>query len=165
MGAMDFTVEQRFPASADAALALYCDPDFYAGVGATERLAPPEVLDRAEGDGTVTLRIRYRFTADLPSAAKRFVEPDKLTWVERTVFDLATATARSELLADHYGSLLTASARSAFHDRDGASVRQVDGRLQVKVPLFGGRVERAIVDGLREYLHDEQAVAAARLAS
>ena len=161
---MDFTVEQRFPAPAAAALELYCDPDFYATLGATERLAPPEVVDRQDGDGTVTLRIRYRFTADLPSAAKRFVEPDKLTWVERTVFDLEAATATSELLADHYASLLTASARSSFDDLDGTSLRRIDGRLQVKVPLFGGRVERAIVDGLREHLADEASAAAARLA-
>ena len=160
---MDFTVEQRFPVPATAALELYCDPDFYDALGPTERIAAPEVVDREAADDRVVLRIRYRFTADLPSAARRFVEADKLTWIERTVFDLGSATATSELLPDAYGSLMSASARATFLDDGEGSLRRIDGRLKVSVPLFGGRVERAIVDGLREHLAAERDVAVARM--
>ena len=33
--------------------------------------------------------VRYRFEADLPSAARRFVDPEQLTWVEVGEHDLA----------------------------------------------------------------------------
>ena len=166
---MDFTVEQRFAAPADAVLALYADPDFHASLGAGERIGPPEVVHHERVRDEVRLEVRYRFTADLPAAARRVVEPDKLTWVERTRVDLVAMTARSTLVADHYASLLAAGARTTYRDeaatgeRTAGSVRRIEGRLSVKVPLVGGKVERAIVDGLREHLALEGRVAAARL--
>lgn len=162
---MDFRVQQRYPFPAEAVLAVYADADFYVALGGGERTGPPEVLDRAEDGDIVTMRIRYRFTAELPDAAARFVDKDKLTWVEHTEYDLSALIARSNLTADHYESLLTASATHTYRDDqpDDGSIRHIDGQVGVAVPLLGGKVERAIIDGLEEHLDAERAAATARL--
>lgn len=162
---MDFSVQQRYPTTAEAVLSVYADADFYVDLGGGERIGPPEVLDRSQEGDVVTMRIRYRFTAELPDAAARFVDKDKLTWVEHTEYDLSALIARSTLTADHYDSLLTASATHTYRDEapDDGSVRHISGQLGVAVPLLGGKVERAIVEGLEEHLEAERVAALARL--
>lgn len=168
---MDFAVEQRYGASPLQVIELYADPAFHASLGAGPHIGPPEVLDHTVDGRLVLLDIRYRFTADLPSAARRFVEPDRLTWVEHLRIDLDALTTTSKMEPDHYASLMAASARSEYlsdpagrgSDEPGC-LRRIVGRLSVKVPLVGSRVERAIVEGLQEHLDIEQEKAARRLA-
>lgn len=161
---MDFSVVQRFEAPPAEVVALYADPGFHASLGAGPHIAPPEVVGHRRDDDVVELSIRYRFTADLPAAARRVVDADRLTWVEHTRIDLARHSSTSRLEADHYPSLLQASARASYLVEGDGSVRRVAGRLAVKVPLVGGKVERAIVEGLEEHLAIERAAAAERLA-
>ena len=101
------------------------------------------------------IRLRYKFTADLPTAALAIIDPDRLTWVEETTYDLAGLSSRVKLLPDHYASKLEASASARFVDRDDGSIRDVAGDLRVRVLLVGGQVERAIVEGLKEHLAEE----------
>lgn len=163
---MRFEVEQRFGAPAAAVVAAYTDPSFYEELVGLPKIGEPQVLDRLDDGDRVVLRVHYRFTADLPGAARKVIDPAKLTWVEETTFDLADATSRSVLLPDHYPDRLTASARAAFVDGpEGGSTRRITGELTVRMPLVGGRVEGAIVSGLREHLADEARVAERFLAA
>jgi hypothetical protein len=67
-------------------------------------------VDREQGD-RVIVRVHYRFTADLPSAALAVIDPDKLTWIEETTYDLEHATSTSRLLLTTIPTA-TASART-----------------------------------------------------
>lgn len=154
---------QAYPVPAADVLALYADADFHRSLGAGQRIGAPEVLDRAEDGDVVTLRIRYRFTAPLPSAARRFVNPERLTWVERTELDRSALLARSTIVPDHYDTLMSASAVTEYRDHAEGSTRTIEGRLAVAIPLLGAKVERAIVDGLVEHLGDERQAALQRL--
>jgi hypothetical protein len=128
------------------------------------KISRPDLLERTEQGNTVKLRLRYKFTADLPTAALAIIDPDRLTWVEETTFDLAGLTARIKLLPDHYASKLEASASARFVDRGEGSIRDVAGDLRVRVLLVGGQVERTIVDGLKEHLAEEAELVAKLLA-
>jgi hypothetical protein len=144
-------------------LATYTDPAFYAALDGLPKVGEPRVLEhRVEGD-RVVLRVHYRFTADLPSAALRVIDADKLTWVEETTYDLAAATSRSKLLPDHYPDRLQASATATFTAEGTGAVRRIDGELKVRMPLVGGKVEGAIVSGLKEHLVDEARIANERM--
>lgn len=162
---MDLTVEQRFDADVSSVLELYTDPTFFTSLPATDRLATPELVSHDRDGDEVRLWLRHRFTGELPSAASRFVDVDKLTWVEQTTIDLAAASSRSVLVPDHYAKLLDASAAAAFEPAGPGTVRRVTGEVRVPVPLVGGKVEGAIVDGLREHLLSERDEAARRLAA
>jgi hypothetical protein len=162
---VNFEFAQRFDAPAEEVIGLYCDPDFYPLLDGVGKIGDPEVLERHVDGERVTLHVRFRFTADLPSAALAIVRPEKLTWVEQTTFDLDAQTSVTRIAPDHYPDRLQASARSTFVDLDdGGSRRDVTGTLKVHALLVGGQVERAIVSGMEEHLADERAIANRRLA-
>jgi hypothetical protein len=159
---MRFQVEQRFTAPVADVLDAYTDPAFYERLVGLPKVGEPRVLDRTVDGNRVVLRVHYTFTASLPAAALAVMDADKLTWVEETTFDLAAASSRSRLLPDHYPDRLQASASASFAAAPGdpgATLRRIDGDLKVRMPLVGGKVEGAIVSGLREHLADEADVA------
>lgn len=162
---MDFTVDQRFDAPLDAVLALYSDPDFFTSLPPTERLATPILVTVERTDTVVELALRHRLTAELPSMVTKFVDPAKLTWVETTTLHLGDARSSSNLLPDEYPDLLKASAAAVFSvDGDGTR-RMVRGTVEVPVPIFGSKVEGAIVEGLEAHLDNEVVEARRRLAA
>jgi hypothetical protein len=160
---MDFTVTQRFSASSRDVMALYADPDFFVSLPPSEKLATPELVTHGQSATTITLQLRYRFIGQLPSAVLRFVEPARLTWVEDTTIDLASASSTSVLVPDNYPDLLRASATAQFAGDASSSTRTVTGRVSVPVPLLGRKVESAIVEGLTDYLLAEAVQASRRL--
>jgi hypothetical protein len=162
---MRFELTQSFDAPVGRVLDLFTDPEFYAGLTDLTRVATPEPVERTVVDGRVLLRLRYRFIADLPPGAGRFVSADRLTWVEESTFDPAAGTQQLEMQPDHYADRLTASAAVTWREREGTTERAIVGDLRIHFPLVGGRVERAIVDGLREHLEQEAQQARRRLAA
>lgn len=161
---MKFDVKQQFDADAAAVIGCYSSAEMYEQLPEFGKISRPDLLDRTASGDTVKIRLRYKFTADLPTAALAIIDPDRLTWVEETTYDLAGLTSRVKLLPDHYASKLEASASARFVDRGDGSIRDVAGDLRVRVLLVGGQVERAIVDGLKEHLAEEAQLVAKLLA-
>ena len=161
---MKFEAKQQFDTEAAAVIGCYSSAEMYEQLPEFGRISRPDLLERTERGDTVKLRLRYRFTADLPTAALAIIDPERLTWVEETTYDLVGLIARTKLLPDHYGSKLEASASARFADRGTGSTRHVTGDLRVRVLLVGGQVERAIVDGLQEHLAEEAELVATLLA-
>lgn len=152
---MRFELTQRYTSSPEAVTAAYADDALYPHLVGLPKLGGIEPLDRSVDGDTVTQRIRFRFTGDLPGAVTAVVDPKKLTWVQETTHDLTTGTTTFRLVPDHYPDRLKASGTFRVSaDGDGAT-RVVTGELKVKAPLVAGRVEQAIVSGLGEYLDAE----------
>jgi hypothetical protein len=163
---MRFSAEQRFEAPLDDVLALFTDPDFYGTLTGLPKISTPEVVDHSADAASVHLRLHQRYTGDLPRAALTFIDPVKLSWIEELAFDVTRATATTRLVPDHYGDRFTCSGHYVFlADGARATIRRVDGDLRVKVPLVGGKVEGALVSGLREHAAAEQELVAGRLGS
>ncbi len=160
---MQFEVTQRYAAPPTEVLAVYTDPAWYDDLPEFSRVGRPALVDREVAGTRVTMRVRYRFTADLPAGADKLIDKNKLTWIEETVYDLAALTGASRLLPDNYPDRLTASARRRFSADGGGTVAVTNGEVKVRVRFVGGRVENAIVDGLREHLDAETALVNARL--
>jgi uncharacterized protein DUF2505 len=158
-----FQVRQRIAAPvADVADAL-CDPEYYVALGQAPKLGVPEVLDREVDGDEVVMRIRYRFSGNLSSAARAVLDPQKLTWVEESHHDLGAHTVRFELQPDHYADRLSCRGRYqlvADQPDDGSTIRTVEGDLKVRAPLVGSSVEKALVSGLREHLDAEAEIVA-----
>ena len=150
---MRFDLVQRFTAPAAAVAEAYMDPALYPTLVGLPKLGGIEVLDHDRNDRSATLRIRFRFTGDLPPAVTAVIDPARLTWVQETSHDLASGAASFRLVPDHYPDRLKASGRFTITpiDTDGAR-RQIKGELKVQALLVAGRVEAAIVSGLEEYL-------------
>ena len=152
---MRFAIEQRFTGPPEAVAQAYADPELYVALQGLPKLSQPDVVGHTVDGDTVTLEVRYRFAGELSSAARAVIDPDRLTWVERSVHDLTAHTATFTMLPDHYADRFRCSGTYRFEAAGEGTRRRGEGDLRVKVLLVGGAVEGAIVSGLKEHLVDE----------
>ena len=152
---MRFSLTSQLTVPPDRVVALYTDPSFYERLDGLPNVGEPEVLDRIDDGDTITMRVHYRFTRVLSAGVARIVDPAKISWVEETVWDLADHSAASRLLPDNYADRFSASARRTHTATDDGCERQITGDVRIRFPVVGGKVERAVVEGLEEYLAAE----------
>nr|WP_249420386.1 DUF2505 family protein [Rhabdothermincola salaria] len=157
MGVVQFSSRQSYRHDVDDVLDAYADPSLYPGLPELPKIGRPEVLEHRRAGDLVHLDLRYAYVGDLPAAATAFIDPGRLTWVQRTAVDLGRRTSTITLLPDHYPDRLQCA--GTFHfaadDSGSGSHRRVQGDLEVRVMVVGGQVERALVSGLEEFLDAE----------
>ncbi len=152
---MRFELAQQYASPADAVAEAYADPDLYPTLVGLPKLGGIEVLDVDRRERDARLRIRFRFTGDLPAAVTAVIDPARLTWIQETTHDLASGDATFRLLPDHYPDRLRAGGRFTVTSAGDGARRVIAGELKVQALLVAGRVEAAIVSGLDEYLQAE----------
>jgi hypothetical protein len=154
---VDFAIEQRFPAPRAEVEAGFVDPAFITRLAELPKLGGAELLSQERDGARVVQRVRYRFTGELSSVVRRVIDPARLTWVEETRFDGDAHRSDSTIVPDNYADKLRCSMVSVFEAVDGeagaatGTVRRTRGTIKVAMPLVGGKVEGAIVSGLREH--------------
>jgi hypothetical protein len=157
---MRFSIEHHYDADADAVSRAYADPALYESFGALPRAGKPEVVSHdVDAQGRVHLAIRWAFTAELSSAARAVIDPDRLTWVQASVHDVEGRSATYRMVPDHYADRFAST--GGYHidpTPGGGCVRRSHGEVKVRAPLVGRAVEGAVVDGLREQLAAEVAL-------
>jgi hypothetical protein len=145
-----FEIVQDLGGTPDAVDGALVDPAFLVRMAELPKLGSAEVLSQAREGDVVHQDVRYLFQAELSAAVTRVVDPERLTWVERSVCDLATHRTQCEIRPDNYGGMLSGRYDAVIVVTGGGSRRTLTGDLRVKLPLVGGKVERAIVGGLEE---------------
>lgn len=160
---MRFRLEQRFSASVEAVEAAFLDPALLAELAALPQLGRPELLGATVDGEVVTRDVRYAFAGELSPAVTRVVDPDRLTWVEHSEFDLRTHRGVLLVRPDHYADRFTCAATVSIEAVGAGTLRAVEGDLRVRFPLVGSKVERAIVAGLRDHAAAEARVVQAWL--
>ncbi len=152
---MHFLIEQDLDGALEDVETAFFDPAFLAGLAAVPNLAAPQLLSQERTDGVIHQRVRYRFTGELNRAVSRAVDRDRLTWIEDSTFRRPLHRTDWTVLPDHYADRLSCSGSFELSPAGSRTHRVADGELTVHVPLVGGRVERAIVSGLREHARAE----------
>lgn len=152
---MRFRLDLRYAADPDAVAHAYADPALYAAFADLPRADKPEVLDQRTDGEIVELRVRWRFSAPLSSAARAVIDPKRLTWVEASRHDLAARRVTYRMLPDHYADRFSCSGEYRFEPDGDGTVRRIEGDLRVKAPLVARAVENAIVSGLQDQLRSE----------
>ncbi len=147
---MRFEIVQELAATPEALDAALVDPAFLVRMVELPKLGSAEVLTQERDGDVVRQDVRYLFQAELSSAVTRVVDPKKLTWVERSVCDLVAHRTECEIRPDNYGGLLAGRYDAVIVAVGDGARRTLTGDLKVKMPLVGGKVERAIVGGLEE---------------
>ncbi len=146
---MNFRLEQDFPGTVDEVADVFVDPDLFDHLRQVDDLGRPELLEKVDEGATVRLRVRYAFTGELSPALTAVVEPSRITWVEESTLDRSTHRTEFHIVADHYPDRLRCAGHVELHDNGAGGTRRVaEGRLDVRIPFIGGKVERAVVDGL-----------------
>ena len=148
---MRFAIEHRFEVDLATFESHLNHPDLLARL----RREVPGLADRAlldaRAEGPIrTWRFRVRSNEDIPSPARKFLRPDLLSWVEESTYDDRTHAFRWRTVPDHFGEFVEASGTASLAPDGPSAVRRViEGEVRVRVPLFAGTIESAIVLRLR----------------
>ena len=151
-----FEVGHRFPFGAEELAAAMLDPGYQRSLSNIPPLQSRELLDQTKRpDGTVVRRVRCVLGVELPGAARNFLGNSEPAWVEEATWHpvalrwewVIVPEVGRELLASHGSIEVTPS--------DEKTTRWVRGRVSVKVPMFGGRVERVVVDHIKRAYNEE----------
>src|SRR5688500_5069783 len=155
---MNFHIEQRLSGAPEDVQSVLFDPEFVAARSNLPKLGDAELLESTRDGADGRQRIRLRFTAPLSSAVTAVIDPARLTWVDDATYDLAAHTAEHRIVPDNYADRLACTYRVVLTAVDGHTQRTLDGEIKVRMPLVGGKVERAIVSGLEEHAAAEAAL-------
>lgn len=154
---MDFEISHTFAYDLDQVAAAILDEDYQRSLSDIESLKSREVLSQEQhADGSVVRRVRCVLDIHISGAAKSFIGTSEPAWVEESIWDpdrnLWEWVVQPEV-AEH---LLDARGFVSLEDGSEKTSRIVHGTVKVKVPLYGGKVESWIVDGL-EHAYAEEA--------
>ena len=160
---MRFNAEHHFAGTVDALATLLLDPAFHTGLQLPDVSLPVVVDETRQGDEDV-LRLRYEYTGQLDSMARRVIGGRTITWVQELRLDRATGTGTLSFSADDDGGRVNGEASVTITATDGdGSHRRIAGDFHIRIPVVGGTAERKIVPGLVRRLDVEAAALSDRL--
>ena len=152
-----FTDTQRFTQTPDVVLAKYTDPDFlqrkYVELGRQDI----EVLEQRVENGRARLRIAYSDKAetDVPDFAKRFM-PERTHVVQTVGWDLERKVGRIQV--EPKGAPVKVQGELRMEARDGGALNTIHWTVSCAVPLIGGKLEKLLMEGIRQKAAKDQAV-------
>ena len=163
---MAFTGNESYSAAVDDVFALFTDPAVITARYESAGDRDIEILECGpQGDGFV-IRTSRTVDVDIPSFAKKVLKPTNTmiqtdTWSAR---DLDGARDGDFDIEVKGAPVHVSGAMRIEPTRDGAGTRHtVDGRLDVKVPLIGGKVASWAEGPSQQRLDGEYAFHRARL--
>jgi len=153
-----FEISQDFRHEPRAVDEAYADPELYPTLVGLPNLGGMEVRSSERTGDTVRIKIHTLFVREFSPAVAAAIDPSKLSWVQDSTFDLAAGTATFRFVPDNYADRFSAEGRTRTVAAGDGATRTLSGEVKVRAPLVGGRVEKAIVEGLEEYLAAEAAL-------
>ncbi len=154
---MDFEIEHSVTGAPEHVAEVLLDPEYQASLG--DHLGPlshREVLEQNEmDDGRVVRHIRCVLDIDIDGPARKFIGNADPAWVEEAVWYPDKHIWEWKILPEVAKELLAANGTIELRADGATTTRLVTGTVKVRVPLYGGKVEGWIVDGLEEAYADE----------
>lgn len=156
---MDFRIEHALTAAPGHVAEVLLDRDFQNELGDhLDVISHRTVLDQKElPEGKVERRIRCVLQLHLGGTAKKFLGGADPAYVETAIWHPDEMRWDWSIEPEVAKELL--DARGAIHLRANGTgtIRAVAGVVKVKVPLYGGKVEGFIVEGLEKAYAEEAA--------
>ena len=154
---MDFEISHSFAHDVDQVAAAMLDEGYQQSLSDIESLKEREVLSQEEGrGGTVLRRVRCVLDIQITGAAKSFIGSGEPAWVEESIWYPDRSQWEWVVKPEVAENLLKATGYISLKGDSGKTERIVHGDVKVSVPLYGGKVEGWIVDGL-EHAYAEEA--------
>ncbi|HEV2754172.1 MAG TPA: DUF2505 domain-containing protein [Actinomycetota bacterium] len=154
---MDFSLAHSFDAPVDSLADALLDRKFQDSLGDIGALSERRVLSQEDGgDGAVVRRVRCVLDVDVSGMARKLMGDGDPAWVEEATWDPARSRWDWVIHPEVAAHLLSASGGIEVSGDGRRSTRRVTGRIKVNVPLYGGRVEGWIRDGI-EAAYEEEA--------
>lgn len=146
----------EFDADIDTVAGAILDLEFQATLSDVGHLAGREVLSQKEEAGCLVRRTRCVLDIDVSGPAKRFIGDGDPAWIEVAAWDPGQHIWTWHIEPEVAGDLLEAQGTTELTPSSHGTIRHVTGKVRVRVPFYGGKVEGWIIDGL-ESSYDEEA--------
>ena len=122
----------------------------YSEAVAQEGGADVEVLEVSERNGARVRRIRVTGRRPLPGFAQAALGAERLSYVQEETSIPGAFKLRWKVVPDAIPErVLAEGTYELLPDGDG-SVRAIDGTIDVRIPLVGGRIEKALAEELQK---------------
>ncbi len=154
---MRFELSHPFDATAEKVAAAMFDPAFQATLTDIGDLHDRTVLSVEESSlGGVTRKVRCVLSLEISGMAKSMLGDSDPAWVQEEHWDATRMHCDWTIHPEVAGELLSAAGTIDIEPVGDKTTRAVAGEVRVRVPLYGGKVERWIVDGVSR-AYDEEA--------
>ncbi len=154
--AVDFEFEHRIEADLDAVVQTLLDVDYQASLSPIGRLRERRVLEQVEeSDGRVVRKTRCVLDMDFGGMAKKFLGDNDPAWVETSVWHPNETRWTWKVDPEVAKELLSAEGAIDLRADGDATERTITGTLQLRVPIYGARIEPHIVQGLKDAYDEE----------
>ncbi len=141
---MKLFVQSDLPFDAKTAWSLFESPEFDARLEDAANITCELLEEKMEGDVKVR-RLRYTSKTELPGMVATALGSKNLTYVQTNRFDASKGrldwTVALPVLTDR----VDVGGVTTITDTSGGSRRVVDGEINVRMRLVGGRIEKAVV--------------------
>lgn len=152
---MDFRLRHSFAAPPERVAQTLLDPAFQASLSDVGSLAERTVLSQIERSGTTVRRVRCVLDLELSGMAKSILGDADPAWVEEAVWHPQAMAWEWKIEPEVAADLLSAAGRIEIAPEGEGTERVVTGSVKVRVPLYGGKVERWVVEGVQRAYEEE----------
>jgi hypothetical protein len=122
----------------------------YGEAVAKEGGADVQVLEESEKDGARMRRLRVTGKRPLPGFAQAALGTERLTYVQIETSVPGAFKLRWKVVPDTLADRVVAEGTYELLPDGNGSVRAIDGTIEVRVPLVGGRIEKALAEELQK---------------
>lgn len=154
---MRFELSHPFDASLDEVSGAMLDPAFQDTLTDIGDLHDRRVLSVEESaDGSVVRKVRCILALKVSGMARSMLGDSDPAWVQEERWDADRTHCDWVIHPEVAAEFLSASGTIDIVGADAKTTRAVTGDVKVRVPLYGGKVEGWIVDGVTR-AYDEEA--------
>jgi hypothetical protein len=152
---VDFEITHQFDEPPGKVAEAMLDKDYQRSLSSLGRLQR-ELLEQSTQNGRVVRRTRCVLDVEMSGMAKSFIGDQDPAWVEEAIWHQDDLRWDFTIDPEVAKELLEAEGSIRISDDGKGTRRTVEGRVKVKVPFYGGKVEGWIVKGLTD-AYDEEA--------
>jgi hypothetical protein len=154
---MRFEVSHPFDASPDDVARAMLEPAFQDEITDIGHLHDREVLALEDlAGGGYKRSVRCVLALEVSGIARSMLGDSDPAWVQEENWNEELTHCEWTIHPEVAADLLSASGTIDIEGSDGKATRTVTGEVKVRVPLYGGKVEGWIVNGVSE-AYDEEA--------
>ena len=148
---MKLQVRHVFDCTPEEFWNLFWDPAYDAALQARNgNEVKRELLEERDVAGKRHLRYRFTPKKTLPAPVAALAKTDRLIYEQDNVFDRASGLLTWRVRPSVVPDKVTAEGTFRVTPRAGGGCdRAVEGTIEVRVPFFGGKIEEAIVNDVK----------------
>lgn len=148
---MKFSMKHYFDCPAEKVVELLKNGEDICPMDKLPNVSARKVIERRREGKKLYGTVEWCVHGQIPPVAQKIVNPDMLTFTEKSVWDDDTSAFTTKIIPHVLKNQLNCQTVSTWEkDKDGKTVRSFKGDLTIKIPIIGPLLEKTVVDLLKK---------------